>query len=51
MPKDDGVLSTIAGVVAIASQLQLRRVDIPCGRQAIDMILGLLMWDRGLPPL
>lgn len=51
MPKDDAVLSTIAGVVAIASQLQLRRVDIPCGRQSIEMILGLLMWDRGLPPL
>ena len=35
----------------MAAQLQSRRVDIPCGRQSIEMTLGLLMWDRGLPPL
>lgn len=51
MPEGDGVLSTVAGIVAVASQLQSHRIDIPCGRQSIEMILGLLMWDRGLPPL
>ncbi|MGI5818080.1 MAG: tyrosine-type recombinase/integrase [Armatimonadota bacterium] len=51
LPKENGILGTIAGVVAVASNLQTYRMDIPCGRQAMEIMMGLLTWDRGLPPL
>jgi integrase/recombinase XerC len=51
MPTERSVLSAIAGAVSVACELQSHRVDIPCGRQALELMVGLLMWDRGLPPL
>lgn len=50
-PDEAGVLPTIAAVVAVASRLSTYRVDIPSGRMATELLLGLLAWERGLPPL
>jgi hypothetical protein len=48
---ESGVLGTLAYALGQCASLQPFRVDIPHGRQAIDMMLGLTTWSRGLPPL
>lgn len=37
--------------VGLYTSLQPFRLDMPLGRQAIDLMLGLTTWTRGLPPL
>jgi len=44
-------LVVLAGVVSVALAVREIRGDVPNGRCAIEMLTGLLAWDRGLPPL
>jgi integrase/recombinase XerC len=48
---EGGVLGTLARVAGLCASLQPYRVDIPHGRQAIELLVGLTTWSRGLPPL
>jgi hypothetical protein len=41
----------LSGVVTVAAQLQSFRTDVPSGRLATEMLVGLLVWEWGLPPL
>ncbi len=44
-------LRLILKAVELHTSLEAFRVDIPRGRQAIDLLLGLFMWSGGMPPL
>ena len=52
LPADSvGAVGVIEGLAAVASELRGLRVDVPGGRVAIELLLGLIAWGRGLPPL
>jgi len=48
---ENGTLGAVTYALGLYASLQPFRVDVPHGRQAIDLMLGLTTWSRGLPPL
>ena len=49
--EEEAPVDAIVRGVRLYTSLQPFRVDIPHGRQAIDVMTGLAVWSVGLPPL
>ena len=51
LPTEDGPLAVLTYALRLCTSLQPIRVDVPHGRQAIELLMGLTTWSGGLPPL